>query len=314
MRLDNVTIDMIRQGFNQDMFTKKWFVDPVNGSDGNEGKSITNAKKTFAAGYAKCTENKNEVLYIVGGASALASTAILALSKDYTHIIGLTAPLASGGRVRFTNTITTATTGEFTSDTVGCIYQNLHFQWGDSATATSVIGFKLSGERNHFKNVEFEGPIDATVAGGTANRPLQITSCQDNVFEKCTFGQRTIANTATDALVCQIGFTGSNVSNNRFIDCDIISYNVSTAVCMVHFAHEAMPDSGYTLFKNCRFISLSASNNMADVFEFATNAHGKVILDSCALIGTGMTVWTTNYAANVFIVGPLASATGGLAI
>ena len=316
MRKQNFSVGVLDvnyiRGGGFDPFTKRWFVDPVNGSDGNEGKSISNAKKTFAAGYAKCTENKNEALYIVGGASALAQTAILSLSKDYTHIIGLAAPIATGGRVRFTNSITTATTGEFVSDTVGSIYANLHFQYGElSATAGDIVGFGLNGERNYFENCHFQGPIDATIGAAAGQTMLKITGVQDNKFKKCSFGQRTILNTSSTGSV--IWFAGSNVSNNEFEECEILSYNNNTGASFVKFSNNAMPDSGYTLFRRCNFLT-TVSNNMADAILFLTAGHGSVFLDYCTLMGAGLTKWTTNFAANVFVTGPASSATGGMAV
>lgn len=303
-------VDYIRGG-GIDPFTKRFYVDPVNGSDGNTGKTISNAKKTFSAGYNLTTTNRNEVLYVIGGASALAQTAVLTIDHDYTSVIGLAPPTKTGGRARFTNTVGTATTGEFVISATGCKFANLHFQYGDSAHEHSVIGLSLTGNgRNYFQDCQFEGPIDATV-GAAAYRVVNVgTGVQDLTFKGCQFGQRTILSTGSAGAT--IHFAGANNTNNVFEDCILNAYNSNTASASVSFAHEAMPDSGWTLFKNCLLIN-HVNANIADHIRFTTSGHGTVVLQDCALAGLGTLVWCTGaWKANIFVTNAAGAATGGV--
>ena len=224
--------------FPYDSPGQHFFVDVTDGSDSFSGTEWTRAKKTIEAGYALCTTNKNDVLHILGSASAYPSTAILTFDKDYTHIVGHTAGIVGGGRVRITNTVTTATAGEVVHSGTGCVFDNLHFQWGDSATAASVVGFAISGNgRNLYRGCHFEGPIDATVAGGTAIRMVTITSSQDNTFSGCTFGARTIlSGSAAGAIV---SFNGSNNTGNVFKDCLFLAYNSTTTSASINYIDNA---------------------------------------------------------------------------
>lgn len=291
---------------------KRFYVDGVNGSDGNAGLSATKAFRTMAAGYAQLRANRNDILYVIGGASAYAMTAITTWSKDYCHIIGLAAPTASGGRVRFTNTVTTATTGEFVISATGCIFKNLHVQYGDSATNTSVIGTSITAGRNYFENCSFEGPIEATI-GAASYRVVQIgTGVQDLTFKGCHFGQRTIL--ATGAAGATIHFTGSNNTNFVFDDCIFNAYNSNTASATLSFANNAMPDSGWCILRRCLLINHVAAN-VADHIRFTTGGHGTVVLMNCGLAGLGTLVWNTgSWKANVFSTSPTGANTGGVGV
>jgi hypothetical protein len=253
--------------------------------------------------------NQNDTLYALGGATAFDPAAILTWSKDYTHLIGIAAPIRSGGRVRVTNTVTTATTGEVVISATGCTFENIHLQYGDSATGTSVIGTSITAGRNAFLNCHFEGPINATI-GAAAYRTLNIaTDVQDLYFGGCQFGQRTIL--ATGATGATVHFAGANNTNFVFDDCFFNAYNSNTASATLSFVNNAMPDSGWCLLRRCLVIN-HYNANIADVIRFATGAHGAVILQDCALAGLGTLVWATNNKTTIFSTSAAGAATGGV--
>jgi hypothetical protein len=299
-------------GFPSNAPGKHFWVDSVNGDDSNNGKTYKRAKKSISAGYALMTTNHHDVLHVVGGATAYTNTAVLTFDKDYCHVIAHTSPIFTGGRARITNTVTSATAGEFVISGTGCTFAGLHFQWGDSATATSVVGVALSGNGgNAFLNCSFDGPVNATVAGGTAIRNLTITSSQDNYFGNCSFGGRTIlSNSAAGALV---SFNGTNNSNNVFENCIFNMYNSTTTSAAVSWVDGAVPTSGWTLFRKCTFMNHTAVA-VADVIRNTTTAAGMILLDYCAVCGLGTTVWATNLLTNIFTIGPAGNEAGGIAI
>ena len=293
-----------------------YWVDSVNGSDSNSGKEWGKAKASIfgtSGGYQLLTENQHDVLHVIGGATAYAETAICTWAKDYTHMVAETAPIMSGGRVRLTNTITTATTGEFVISGTGCVFSGIHWQWGASATATSLVGVAISGNgRNAFINCNFEGPIEATMGAAVAQRMLTITSSQDNWFYNCKFGQRTILSTsATGAIV---SFNGTDNTDNGFVNCIFTMYNSNTASAAINFVNNAMTDSGTTYLKNCSFQNHHAAA-VADVIRFTTGAHGLVHIDGCSLTAiTAAPVWITNLKTTTWISSPVGSATGGVGV
>ena len=104
-----------------------YFVDPVNGADGNEGTPELPLKTLYGA-LAKCTSGNNDVVVLMGdgtaAGSARLSTALaqeitpaatagtLNWNKNATHLIGVAAPTSVAQRARIappTGTYTAAT-------------------------------------------------------------------------------------------------------------------------------------------------------------------------------------------------------------
>ena len=290
-----------------------FYVDPVYGSDDNSGESFLSPFKTIKKAYDQCTTLKNDVVHLMGSATAYAQAAVLTFDKDYTHIVAHTAPIRNGGRARITNTVATATAGEFVISGTGCVFVNLHFQFGASATATSLVGLALSGNgRNAFINCEFEGPLDAGIGAAASQRMLTITSSQDNYFLNCSFGQRTIINTsATGAIV---SFNGSNNDGNVFERCNFHLYNSNTASAIINYVDGAMAASGYTQFIESAFMNHHTAA-IADIIRNTTNAAGMVLLQNCPLSAlTATPVWATNLKTNIFISNAAGAATGGRSV
>ena len=296
---------------------RHFFVDSVRGSDSWPGTSWAQAKKTIwgtTGGYSCLTTGMNDVLHLAGNATAYSCAAVAPWAKDFTHMIGHTAPIRTGGRVRLTNTVTTATAGEWTISGTGCIFQNIHWQWGASATATSVIGVALSGNgRNSFINCQFEGPTNATVAVGTAIAPVMLTATADNLFHGCAFGGDTaISNSAAGTVIL---FAGANNNRNVFRDCIITHYNSTTTSSSVLMGANAMSTACWTLFDNCIF-QHSAGVAVASTLQMVTG-EGALIIKACALTGKGIAVWTATGDASktqIEIINPLGAATGGLGV
>lgn len=85
-----------------------WFVDPVNGSDGNNGQSPTRAFATLYKAHAAATSGNNDVVYLIGNGAAsgtarlslanaqtvdsTVTTGTLVWSKSAVHLIGIAAP------------------------------------------------------------------------------------------------------------------------------------------------------------------------------------------------------------------------------
>jgi hypothetical protein len=303
-------------GFPYSSGGNHFYTDSVNGNDGNNGTSWANAKASIwgtNGAYGLLTADQHDVLHVIGGATAYAETAVCTWAKDYTHMVAETGRIFTGGRARLTNTVTTATAGEFVISAVGCVFHGIHWQHGQSATASSVVGTSITGDgRNAFSNCHFEGPIDATLAGGTAIKTLMLTSTQDNCFTECTFGARTIS--SSSAAGTQVHFAGENNNANVFKDCLFIAYNSTTTSASLQFVQNAMPDSGYTMLDNCTF---QGCHNVAvaDPIMFATGGNGTVIVKNCSLTGAGYTIWANGaWKANIDVTSPDGGATGGLGI
>lgn len=291
---------------------RHFFVDSVKGSDSNGGASWEDAKKTFTAGYACMTTGNNDVLHVAGNATEYSNSAVVTMDKDYCHVVGHTAPLIHGQRCRLTNTVTTATAGEYVISGTGCVFKNIQFQFGDSNTVTSLVGVALSGYgRNAFINCGFYGPFGVAQVNAVGLRMMTITGSQDNYFYGCSFGQRTILLTSATGAI--LSFNGANNTNNFFEKCIFLMYNSNTASAAINYVDGAMPGSGLTVFDNCIFHE-SAGTVVADTIRYTTSSVGETILKDCALTGAGLAVWCTGaWKAVVNVCNPVGAATGGLA-
>lgn len=299
-------------GFPHSSGGNHFYTDSVNGDDDHSGTSWDTAKASIwgtNGGYSLLTSDQHDVLHVIGGATAYIETAVGTWAHDYTHMVAETNPIMSGGRARITNTVTTATEGEFVISGTGCHFSGLHFQWGDSATATSLVGVTITGDRNSFTNCNFEGPINATISVVASTRMLTLDGVQDNWFYNCKFGQRTII--ATPATGAIVEFIGLNNTDNGFVDCIFTMYNSENSSAAVSWEQLAMPDSGITTFKGCLFQNHHATAT-EDVIRATTAEHGIVHLDHCSLAGIGTTVWATNLHSNVWTTGPAGSNAGGI--
>ncbi|GAI34539.1 unnamed protein product, partial [marine sediment metagenome] len=145
--------------------SKYYFVDARNGSDGNDGLSPDSPLATIIAAEAKMVANRHDTLFIIGTGSAIAMTAALTWDKNYTHMIGITAPTHVAQRARITHEDATYTglSPLFNVTATGCIFKNFYcFQGCDDNT--SLINWQVSGGRCYFENVHFAGGGHATLA------------------------------------------------------------------------------------------------------------------------------------------------------
>lgn len=250
----------------------KHYLDPVNGNDDNDGLSATTAFKTLPVAYAALTENKNEVLYILGGSSSLSLAAAFTWAKSYTHCIGIGAELRFGGRVRIGHSANFATMVTISGS--GCVFHNLHFQCGRGST-TNVTCVSISGLRNQFSNCHFEAMLHATEAGGTqAWRAVSLESAaQANTFKGCTFGSWTTVWASANGKL--INFGGDN-GDTYVEDSYFIINTSSTSMKAIGFTGAISGGYSYVVFSGCRFISTNAT--LGVLSETPTN--GTILFDS----------------------------------
>lgn len=271
-------------GIPQGPNTNIYLVDAVNGLDTNPGDRWTKPLKTVAAAYAKCTTGQNDVVLVLGSATANAIATALDWAKDYTHLVGLSADLPGvGQRCRLTGSaaVDLAYVVDFQGD--GCIVKNIQFYNGHDAAADSGAVI-VSGERNHFVNCFFAGMATATAAARAGSYSLKLTG-GENCFERCSVGLATQCRTAANT---ELWMTGE-CNRNQFRDCEIISWSVTAGKFGVKLDASAVP---YTLtFKNTAFVNLNSDNGASGgkpdnaISDAATPMHLIVLQGDCPLVG-----------------------------
>jgi len=262
--------------------SKVYFVDPANGSDGNDGLSPKTALAGLLAAYNKCVANQNDTVVYIGGSSSITLTAVLDWAKNYTHLVGVCAPTEIGQRARiFQLSTLTAASPLITISATGCMFKNLYIFQG-VADATSLINVSVTGGRNYFENVHFAGGGHATQAvdGGAS---LKLDGAEENTFVRCTFGVDTVD--ASNGCV-GILFDGE-AHRNMFRDCTVRlrAKAGQTGVAFVEVADATGIDRDNT-FIGCLFLNNSATGLTSGfAIPAGMGAPRKLLLKDCMLLG-----------------------------
>lgn len=311
-----------------------FFVDPVNGSDGNIG-TADNPFKTIYWAYAKCVSGNNDVVVIVGNGAATgsarlsvanaqvadptATTGTLTWAKNATHLVGMCAPASVAQRARLappTGVYTQATFGSGNFVVVtgsGCIFSNFSVFNGFSTGGVNQIAWTDNGSRNYYNNVNFGGAGDAASAADTGSRSLKIGSggSGENTFVGCTIGLDTVDRSVANA---SLEFAGAT-PRNTFVGCTFPMRATAAGVLSVLGTGAACMDR-WQRFDNCLFLNAMSSGATAQtVIASLTNAApgGYMAMNNCGFVGDGSTNWgDTNALANMYVLGatPVAASNG----
>jgi hypothetical protein len=266
-----------------------YYVDPVNGSDGNEGDDPTAPMKTLATAYAKTTDNHNDVVFLIGSPTAHEPAATITWANSYTHLVGLSGDIPGvGQRCRIVWNATVAATVGITFSGNGCIVRNIQFNQEKASGASGVA--IVSGSRNYFENCFFMTPTSATAASYSLKM-----SGSENAFIRCTIGQFTNArSTATYGLWLH-GATA--VSRNKFIQCEFLSWGALHDHLLVLVDADIVTYPWVTWFEDCLFQNNSGGGDtltQAILDSSTATGHqivfrGKNLVVGCDCVGTVLT-------------------------
>jgi hypothetical protein len=310
-----------------------FFVDPVNGADGNEG-SVELPLKTLYGALAKCTAGNNDVVVLIGNGSASGSARLstalaqeinpaatagtLNWNKDATHLIGVCAPTAVAQRARIapptgTYTATTFGANAFINVTAsGCYFANLSVFCGFSTGSATMVAWTDSGSRNAYSNVNIVGMADAASAGGAGARTLKLSGGGEHTFTGCVLGGDTVTRSAANATLELAGGT----TRNSFIDC-IFPFQTSAATPLGVIVPAASGIDRWTLFKGCSFINNigSTSTTMSALATLPASAGGVLLIQDSASVGITEFGSNANSLGQIYVnmAAPSASA-GGIAV
>ena len=288
-----------------------WFVKPISGSNGYDGKSPDRAFKTLAFALSAATANQNDIVYLysegnTGSATTDYQSAALDWNKNSVHLIGVNAGARIAQRSRIAQLSTVKTIENlFTVSAAGCLIANIEvFQGVASSTATSPVAVTISGERNHIVNCNFSGIGDTSL--DTAGARSLVLSGSENLFEDCYIGLDTVIRTTAAA---EVALSGSP-TRNIFKDCVFSTYTSTTAFLPITVA--ATMDR-FTMFDNCKFLAaanITSSAAPAAVFGGSTASIGGVI--HLVTPYTNCTQYTAADSSRVVALGQNGLATGHL--
>lgn len=269
---------------------RRFWVDPVNGSDSNDGTSRTNAKTTLKAAYDLCTAGQHDTVILIGNGAASGSarlSANFAWAKNATHLLGICGPSIRSQRARIAPTTGIAGFANFFTVTgSGCYFKNTQFWHGFTTGVANSICMHLNNcNYNYFEDCHFAGMGDAESAADAGSRALKITgSGGDHEFHNCTFGVDTVARTALNAL---IEFTG-NTPRNRFVNCGFDAWTTTVQTQLDILCAGAAAMDRQQLFQYCRFWNATKSAGylaQTAVASCVAGQNGVILFKDCTLIG-----------------------------
>jgi hypothetical protein len=313
-------------------FTGKTFwVDVVNGSDGNNGLTPGRAFATLYAAHSAATAGNNDVVYLIGNGAASGSARLslanaqvwdstatagtLVWSKNATHLIGVTAPTGVAQRARIapptgTYTVTTFGSANFVTVTgAGCFFSNFSVFNGFSTGGAAQIAWTDTGGRNAYSNVDFGGMGDAGSAQDAGSRSLKVSTAGENTFVRCTVGLDTVTRTVANASLELAGGT----PRNRFIEC-MFPFQTSSATTLGILGTGNACVDRWNSFERCVFVNniKSTSTGMTALVSFTTaSPGGLLVFKNCDTIGITK-IGDTNGLANSYVSNVGGAATGGL--
>ena len=257
-----------------------FWVDETNGSDGNTG-GPQDPFKTLTQALAACTNNNNDVVYLVGTVHV---TATVAWNKSRTHLIGLGPTLDSEARARISQTGSTVFSPLVNVTASECIFQNIGSFHG-FVDLTTQICWAEAGQRNQYSHCAFLGMGNATGGASQAgSRSLTVGGVGgngENTFTNCIIGLDTIVRSTTNASLEIINGSPRNVFRNCVFPCD----TSSAGALFVTVGSGGM--DRWALFDNCSFINAvdSGSTTMSAGIIANASAGGSVLVQGGFSLG-----------------------------
>lgn len=296
----------------------RFYLDPVNGDDANDGLGPTTAVKTLAAAWALCSGGANETIVLIGNGAASGTLRVDASfnwNKNATHLIGICSPVFFSQRARIAPTgATTAFTPFFAISGNGCIFQNIQWYHGFDTGDANQICLNVTGERNYFGNCHIGGMADTASATSAGSRSLKIGSAGsgENVFEDCVIGVDTVTRAAANASLELAGGTPRNVFRNCLFP---IMTSDADALAIIGTGASCIDRENY--FIDCIFANAIGSTSTAlTVLAALSDAApgGLLIFKRCMSIGATK-FGDTNALANSYIdMAAVSAAAGGLGV
>jgi hypothetical protein len=313
-----------------------WFVDPVNGLDGNQGTSPSQALQSLYRAVSLAASGNNDVIVLIGNGlstgtarlslaaaqavNSAATSGVLNWNKNALHLIGIGAPTQIAQRARIappTGTYTVTTFGSANLVVVtgsGCLFSNVSLFHGFSTGGAAQICWTDQGQRNAYWNMDFGGMGDSGSAADAGSRSFKLGSAGngETTFNGCNFGRDTVTRGAANASLELAGGTPRNIFKN----CSFL-VDASAATPLHILGTGAACIDRQQLFQDCTFMNSikSGATGLTEVGSFTSaSPGGYVVLKSCTSVGA--TKWgDTNFLANSYVDGGApTAATSGLGV
>jgi len=267
-----------------------WFVDPVNGADGNSG-AADSPFQTLLQAYNVAADSNDDVIYLKSYDGTTTGTARIASAftwaKNNLHLVGICAPISVYKRARIAETSGAAIANLFTISGSNCGFYNLHWFHGN-ATDQAEIAVKITGQRNYFNNCHMIGIGSDTAAARTDCRSVSInpttTGQGEHTFDYCVIGTDTVDITAATS---QMDVKNGS-PRNTFRECVFLSWHTGAGGDGTTFVSVGSGGMDrFLIFDRCRFLNAKSSSGRAMTVAATVNASagGDVLFTYSTVVG-----------------------------
>ena len=260
-----------------------YFVDYRNGNDSNTGIEKDRAFKTLSRAYDAVVTDNNDIV-VIDGDSEIVETAMITLSKNRVHTIGLNGPppgLGYGAGARITQGTTDVATDIATLLNTGVrnTFTGIKFS-NSSATATCLYTVAEGGEYTRYNNCEFykSGLLttDLTAEVLCNGDSSQWYGCTvgDLVNERGALGKE-----RPNVLLTRELITGKVARDCAFVDCLFQHKAAHVDVCFFYGANATDVERRLLLVRPIFWNCVLATATPADAVNFAAaQTAGDVLL------------------------------------
>lgn len=260
-----------------------YWVDYRNGSDGNKGTSSDRPFKTFSKANSIVTSNNNDVIYIDGD-STVVETAMVTISKNRVHVVGINGNLGhygQGAKISCSATATATNIATIKNTGVRNTFTGIKVI-NEMTVAEGLYGWAEGGEFSRFHNCEFYKSTDLDDAGASEF----LNNGDSPMFYNCTFGSSAneTGNIRANMLLTAT-LSGKKCRDAYLENCLFLAKADDTDKVMVYGAN-ATDVERMLLMKNCTFMNnvLGAGTPAHAVGFGAAQTQGSVLLQDCASV------------------------------
>lgn len=262
-----------------------FYVDYRNGQDSHRGDTWDNAFKTYSKAVDAVTSNNNDVI-LIDGDSTVVETAMVTLSKNRVHTMGINGAMGHYGQgAKISCAAATGATNIATIQNTGVRNTFTGIKViGSHTVAEGLYAFAEGGEFTRFFNVEFYKDTDLDETGAA-----ELLHNGDSAqFYNCTFGST--ANIIADNIIranvlLTATLSGKKCRDSYFENCLLLSKSAGTEHVAVYGAN-ATDVERMLMFKDCTFLNnpLSALTPAHAVGFGAAQTEGAVFLKNCSSV------------------------------
>jgi hypothetical protein len=260
-----------------------YYVDYRNGADGNDGLTWATAFRTYSKAVSAVTSNNNDIIWIDGD-STVAETAMVTISKNRVHTIGVNGFLGHYGQgAKISIGVTTAATD------IACI-KNTGVRntftgikvISNNTVAEGLYAFAEGGEFSRFHNCEFYKSTDLDDAGASEF----LNNGDSAMFYNCTFGSTAneTGNIRANMLVTAT-LSGKKCRDTYIENCLFFGKADDTDKVFIYGANATDVERMFMVKDSTFYNAALASGVPAHAVGFgAAQTEGSVILKNCTSV------------------------------